>query len=288
MFNKIMLFIASIVLFVFIAWTGSFNDVIKVAIATLLYGLSGYFIVRSNKRVKEWLILYIPNISVVSYIFYMKWTNQAVRFYENLPWLILVPCMIFFGCWMHQYVRKNKKRFVHFAFLMVLLPAITYFGMINYFNFLSASKPNQLFPDQVTLFHENGHKIDQTEWTGKVVLLEAWSRTCATCIEEMPKFNKVFRHYSNNPDVLIYSMYLPIRGDSDEIMHTWFEKLQFDFPFIYTSIDLRSFAKQLGITGVPVTFLIDKSGKIIYKGAFNSDKSDLVYNIYHLIDKQIQ
>ena len=287
MIGKIILPFTSILLFAFVTWTGSFSDLWRVTAAVFTYGLAGFFLVKSNKNILRWAILYLPNITFVIFLFYSKWIiGTEVRFYQNIPWILIVPAMIFLGCELRQLVDQKKIRLTLFVVIMILLPVVAYFGTHNYFNFIYGSRKHQVFPSDLLTFHENGEVLNRKEWEGKIVLLEAWTRTCAICIKEMPNLNKVFLHYRNQPDILIYSLYLPLKGDQEEVMKSWFGKLQYDFPFIYSDMDFQSFTKEFDIYGVPKTFLIDKRGKIVYKGSLNADKTDLVYNIYRLIDAQ--
>jgi peroxiredoxin len=111
-----------------------------------------------------------------------------------------------------------------------------------------------------------GQKISLEEYRGKVVLLNFWATWCAGCQVELPKFAAWQKKYgSRGFSVLAVSM-----DDTVDPVRKTARRLKLDFPVVMG--DARLGDAYGGLLGLPVTYLIDREGKILAK--FNGD-SDL-------------
>lgn len=109
-------------------------------------------------------------------------------------------------------------------------------------------------PDfEVTNTH--GDKVVLSDYKGKVVVLNFWASWCEPCINEMPLINEVYE--SNRTDVVTLFVNA---GESKGTVNEFLSAHQFEFPVI---IDVTGKVSQLyGIVGLPVTYIIDKDGKL--------------------------
>jgi len=112
------------------------------------------------------------------------------------------------------------------------------------------SAPNFSRPD---LSHR---KIVLSSYRGKVVLLNFWATWCGPCLTEMPTFAEWQKQYgSGNFQVIGISM----DDTTPEVIAT-VSRLKLNYPVLMGDEYLG--AAYGGILGLPVTFLIDREGKI--------------------------
>jgi cytochrome c biogenesis protein CcmG, thiol:disulfide interchange protein DsbE len=101
------------------------------------------------------------------------------------------------------------------------------------------------------------HKpLDLRAYRGKVVLLNFWATWCAPCQVEMPHFVDWQRTYgSRGLQIIGISM-----DDDPAPVRNLYQKLHLNYPVAMG--DARLGMLYGGVLGLPVTFLIDRSGNI--------------------------
>ena len=119
-------------------------------------------------------------------------------------------------------------------------------------------------------------KIVLSSFRGKVVLLNFWATWCEPCLTEMPTFVEWQKQYgSGNFQVIGISM----DDAAPEVIAT-VSRLKVNYPVLMGDEYLGE--AYGGVLGLPVTFLIDRDGKIRarYEGAsltrINSDIQKLL------------
>jgi cytochrome c biogenesis protein CcmG/thiol:disulfide interchange protein DsbE len=131
------------------------------------------------------------------------------------------------------------------------------------------SAPNFSRPD---LSHR---KIVLSSYRGKVVLLNFWATWCEPCLTEMPTFVEWQKQYgSRNFQVIGISM----DDAAPEVIAT-VSRLKLNYPVLMGDEYLG--ADYGGVLGLPVTFLIDRDGKIRarYQGASLTRIEDDIQNL---------
>ncbi len=92
---------------------------------------------------------------------------------------------------------------------------------------------------------------------GKVSLLNFWASWCAPCLSEHPQLADLSKE-----GVLLYG--IDYKGDTPEAARRFLTK--HGNPFIAVGADETGMTGiDLGVTGVPETFLIDGSGRIVLR-----------------------
>ena len=112
---------------------------------------------------------------------------------------------------------------------------------------------------------------------GKVVLLNFWATWCDPCLTEMPTFNEWQKQYGpGNFQVIGVSM-----DDAPANVVSTVAKLKLNYPVLMGDEHLG--AAYGGILGLPVTFLIDRRGKVQarYEGA---DIASIQRNVERLLE----
>jgi cytochrome c biogenesis protein CcmG/thiol:disulfide interchange protein DsbE len=101
-----------------------------------------------------------------------------------------------------------------------------------------------------------GRRIDLKDYRGKVVLLNFWATWCAGCQIELPKFAMWQKEYgAAGLQIVGVSM-----DDSAAPVRRTVRRLNLDFPVVMG--DARLGDAYGGVLGLPVTYLIDRDGRI--------------------------
>ncbi|MGA7159020.1 MAG: TlpA disulfide reductase family protein [Acidobacteriaceae bacterium] len=102
----------------------------------------------------------------------------------------------------------------------------------------------------------NHKRLDLRAYRGKVVLLNFWATWCAPCQLEMPTFVAWQNEYgAQGLQVIGISM-----DDDAAPVRSLYKKLHLDYPVALGDAKLGELYG--GVLGLPVTFLIDRDGKI--------------------------
>lgn len=113
---------------------------------------------------------------------------------------------------------------------------------------------NRLHIDSVQLKDLNAASINIDSFKEKVVFLNVWATWCKPCIQEMPSIEKA-QNILRNKNVV----FLLASAETIEEINT-FRKLH-SYPFNYVQIQN---SEDLGINGLPTTFIFNKKGKLIF------------------------
>jgi thiol-disulfide isomerase/thioredoxin len=102
------------------------------------------------------------------------------------------------------------------------------------------------------------------DFKNKVVLLDFWSTFCIPCIAAIPTNNKVFKEYA--PQGLVFAgVAAQPKGMIDDFRKQRESVGQpISYPLIVTK---EATFKAYGIQAIPSTFLFDRHGKLVWKGA---------------------
>jgi thiol-disulfide isomerase/thioredoxin len=104
-----------------------------------------------------------------------------------------------------------------------------------------------------------GKKIGLKHYRGKVVLLNFWATWCAPCQLELPTFESWQKTYgAEGLQVLAVSM-----DDGDAPVQRTVRRLHLSYPVMMGNAKLGE--KYGGVLGLPVTFLIDRDGRVAAK-----------------------
>lgn len=100
-----------------------------------------------------------------------------------------------------------------------------------------------------------GEPVRLSDYRGQAVLLNFWDSWCGPCVNEMPILNEAYAQESN---VEIIAVNI---GESREKAEAFASKYHLDVPIV---LDQHNKIKgQYGISGLPVTVLINDQGKMV-------------------------
>jgi thiol-disulfide isomerase/thioredoxin len=116
-------------------------------------------------------------------------------------------------------------------------------------------KEASLAPD-FTLKGLDGKEITLSQLKGKVVLLDFWATWCGPCKESIPHLIQLYKDYHESGFELI-GMNVD-KGDI-ETVRRFITSMDIPYPVASAPEDV---VRSYRVTGIPVTFLIDKEGRI--------------------------
>jgi len=126
----------------------------------------------------------------------------------------------------------------------------------------------EAFDYNFTVRDQSGARIPFEKFKGKVIFLNLWATWCGPCRAEMPTIQSLYTQ-SNKDSVVFVILSLDEAGDEARIA-SYIKHGKFTFPVFRPSGYLT---EQLNVPGIPTTFIVSKSGKIVGKevGATNFD-----------------
>jgi peroxiredoxin len=113
---------------------------------------------------------------------------------------------------------------------------------------------------------DNGRRISEQGFGGKLLVLSFWATWCPPCVEETPSMSQFAKDYAGRGVVV-----LGISVDSNETVYRKFlAKYKPGFLTVRESLIHRSF----GTFMYPETYIIDSTGKVVQKIAEGADWSN--------------
>lgn len=117
----------------------------------------------------------------------------------------------------------------------------------------------------------DGSRQHSAEWRGKVVLVNFWATSCATCLAEMPRL--VALHERLAPRGL-RTVAVSMNYDPPALVTTYAERKRLPFAVAIdnTGAIERAFG---GVKGTPTSLVIDRQGRIVKRIVGEPDFAEL-------------
>lgn len=181
--------------------------------------------------------------------------------------------------------RKNLLNALFFAvcIAIILIPgvkvlfirAMMYVGLMKAPTESTEPQKNRV-QAELMLKSETDSLITMQQLKGKVVILNFWATWCPPCRAEMPSLNALYKHYANDPRVVI----LPVDVDGDLAKsQSFMQGNQYNLPVYKLAGNLP---QQLGFESIPTTYILDSKSRIAaqHSGAASYDDE----SFYSFID----
>jgi len=109
-----------------------------------------------------------------------------------------------------------------------------------------------------TLKDLSGNEVSLSDFKGKVVMLDFWATWCPPCVKAVPELIALHEKYkAQGFEVIGISMDHSVTDARNFVK----DKI---IPYTVLMTDSKV-EKQYGVINIPVTFLIDRSGKVVKK-----------------------
>jgi peroxiredoxin len=105
-----------------------------------------------------------------------------------------------------------------------------------------------------------GDYVKLSDYRGKVVFLNIWATWCPPCREEMPAMESLYQRLKGRDFEMLA---VSIDREGEKVVGPFAAKYGLTFPVL---LDPDSKTSRLyGLTGIPESFIVDKSGVVIHK-----------------------
>ena len=111
---------------------------------------------------------------------------------------------------------------------------------------------------ELAAFDLQGNAASVSDWQGKTVLINFWSETCGACIAELRTLQQWAEKYPNQVQLVAMNIDGE-KADTQAIV----TKRQLTLPIFKDQMKIT--AERYQLVGTPTSFVIDPSGKVIYK-----------------------
>ena len=113
----------------------------------------------------------------------------------------------------------------------------------------------------------NGSPVRLSDYKGKVVVIDFWATWCTGCKVEIPWFMEFQEKYKSRGLATIGAA---MDDEGWEKVRPYINEHPFNYPIVAGNV--AALAKTFKITGLPLTILIDRKGKIVDAHAGVVDK----------------
>ena len=141
------------------------------------------------------------------------------------------------------------------------------------------SVPQNLAPD-FTVTDADGNEVKLSDFRGKGVVLNFWASWCGPCKSEMPHFQAAYEKYGEELHFLMVNM-AEAFGDPRSDAEGFLNESGYTFPVYYDT--LTECAYGYGVTGIPMTFFIDKEGNLVSGKSGMISEADLERRILTIL-----
>jgi thiol-disulfide isomerase/thioredoxin len=111
-------------------------------------------------------------------------------------------------------------------------------------------------PPDFTLTASNASPLKLSDFKGRVILLDFWATWCHGCLEEIPWYIEFQKKYATSGLTVVG---VSVDEDGWKSVKPFLQKEKVTYPVVIGDWDL---AGQFGVKALPVTLLIDRSGRI--------------------------
>jgi peroxiredoxin len=139
---------------------------------------------------------------------------------------------------------------------------------------------------EFALLDASGKPVRLSGFVGKPLLLDLWATKCGGCIQEIPSFIDLHHAYSRKGlavvGVSMDILYEDLKGPAEawSLVNPFVQAHKIDYPILMGDDGIT---RRYSVDALPVTYLIDKHGRIAATYAGIVDRANLEGNIKALL-----
>jgi thiol-disulfide isomerase/thioredoxin len=127
---------------------------------------------------------------------------------------------------------------------------------------------------ELPVLDANGKTLKLSELKGKAVVLNFWATYCVPCKTEMPWLVEMQKQYGAQG---LQILGVTKDGDSEKTASAFTKKMGVNYPILLGTEKVEDLYG--GIGGLPTTFFIDRSGKVVIRRLGQMSESQIVEDI---------
>lgn len=128
-----------------------------------------------------------------------------------------------------------------------------------------------------------GGEVLLADYKGSVMLVDFWATWCAPCIKGMPDMQKLHEKYAARGFSVVG---VSIDEEGAKKVKPFLAKRKFTYPILLDTDTKNAVWKAFGVHGIPVVFLIDKTGQIVQQWTGKINKSEIEKAVEALMEKK--
>jgi len=137
-----------------------------------------------------------------------------------------------------------------------------------------------------TLSVASGRPVPLASFRGKPLVLDLWATACGGCVKEIPSFIEIHHAYASkglavvgiSMDILYEDLKSPT--EAWKLVKPFVETHKVDYPILMADDGIT---KRYSVTELPVTYLIDRHGRIAAKYVGIVNRANMEANINALL-----
>lgn len=124
-------------------------------------------------------------------------------------------------------------------------------------------------------------QVRLADYRGRVVLLNFWATWCAPCLAEVPRFAQWQRRYGGQGALQVIGVSM---DDQEPPVQAAYRKYGLNYPVVMGDESLGELYG--GVLGLPITFIIDRQGRIRFKHQGLADLNVVEHEIQQLLSSR--
>jgi|SRR5580658_5781481 peroxiredoxin len=172
--------------------------------------------------------------------------------------------------------------------LIICLAACSFMHAADIRVALAPEPARRAAPDFV-LPDASGKPVQLSSFKGKPILLDLWATKCGGCIKEIPLFIEIHHTYANRGlavvGISMDILYEDLKGPAEawSLVNPFVEAHKLDYPVLMGDDGI---AKRYSVNELPVTYLIDRRGRIAAKYVGIVERANTEANIKALLGER--
>jgi cytochrome c biogenesis protein CcmG/thiol:disulfide interchange protein DsbE len=123
------------------------------------------------------------------------------------------------------------------------------------------------YENDFTLKDLDGQEISISDFSGDIVVLNFWATWCPPCRAEIPDFIEVYSDYRDKG-----VQFIGVSSEDERTLRGFVNDFGINYPIL---VDTSNIGGAWDIRAIPTTFILDRSGKILFKNVGMMTKSQL-------------
>jgi cytochrome c biogenesis protein CcmG/thiol:disulfide interchange protein DsbE len=153
---------------------------------------------------------------------------------------------------------KDRSQWITVGTAMLAIAGILVIGLLNSGELFLIAEGSEA-PPFAAADVATGETLNLEAYEGKVILLNIWATNCPPCVHEMPSLQRLHEAMADTDDFVIVAVSTDLT--SREHVLDWINERDLTFEVLHDRSG--KVERDYQTTGLPETFIIDRSGVII-------------------------